>query len=60
MKKEMGSEVPQFLSTHPSPTNRIRQIRNWIPQIRSQFQKLKISNFFFFIFLKVSFKQLEQ
>ena len=41
MRKEMGNEIPQFLSTHPSPTNRIRQIRNWIPQIRIQFPKTK-------------------
>ena len=41
MEKEMGSKIPQFLSTHPSPANRIRQIRNWIPQIRSQFPKIK-------------------
>jgi len=42
MKKEMGNkEIPQFLSTHPSPTNRISQIRNWIPQIRQQFPKIK-------------------
>ncbi len=41
MKKEMGKEIPQFLSTHPSPTNRISQIRNWIPQIRQQFPKIK-------------------
>ncbi|MCI5054014.1 MAG: M48 family metallopeptidase [Pelagibacteraceae bacterium] len=41
MKEEMGSEIPQFLSTHPSPTNRIRQIRNWIPQIRTQFPRIK-------------------
>jgi len=41
MRKEMGGEIPQFLSTHPSPTNRIRQIRNWIPQIRTQFPKIK-------------------
>ena len=41
MKDEMGKEIPQFLSTHPSPNNRIRQIRNWIPQIRTQFPKIK-------------------
>jgi predicted Zn-dependent protease len=42
MKEEMkGKEIPQFLSTHPSPTNRIRQIRNWIPQIRTQFPTMK-------------------
>ena len=41
MQKEMGDQVPQFLSTHPSPKNRIRQIRNWIPQIRLQFPKIK-------------------
>ncbi|MAV48752.1 MAG: peptidase M48 [Pelagibacteraceae bacterium] len=41
MEKETGTKIPQFLSTHPSPKNRIRQIRNWIPQIRSQFPKIK-------------------
>ena len=41
MQKEIGGNVPQFLSTHPSPKNRIRQIRNWIPQIRVQFPKIK-------------------
>ena len=41
MQKEMGGNIPQFLSTHPSPKNSIRQIRNWIPQIRSQFPKIK-------------------
>ncbi len=41
MQKEMGGNIPQFLSTHPSPKNRIRQIRNWIPQIRIQFPKIK-------------------
>jgi predicted Zn-dependent protease len=36
-----GKEPPQFLSTHPSSTNRIAQIRNWIPSIRKKFPKLK-------------------
>ena len=39
--EEIGKNVPQFLSTHPSPKNRIRQIRNWIPQIRAQFPRIK-------------------
>jgi predicted Zn-dependent protease len=42
MKNEnKGKELPQFLNTHPSSDNRIRQIRNWIPQIRMQFPKIK-------------------
>ena len=41
MQEESGPNPPQFLSTHPSPKNRIRQIRNWIPQIRMQFPKIK-------------------
>ena len=41
MQKEIGGNVPQFLNTHPSPKNRIRKIRNWIPQIRVQFPKIK-------------------
>jgi len=36
-----GKEPPQFLNTHPSSTNRIAQIRNWIPSIRKNFPKLK-------------------
>jgi|TARA_B110000285_G_scaffold70482_1_gene81113 predicted Zn-dependent protease len=36
-----GKEPPQFLSTHPSSTNRIAQIRSWIPSIRKKFPKLK-------------------
>jgi predicted Zn-dependent protease len=36
-----GKEPPQFLSTHPSSSNRIAQIRSWIPSIRKKFPKLK-------------------
>ncbi|MEK9896150.1 MAG: M48 family metallopeptidase [Burkholderiaceae bacterium] len=42
MKNETKvKEPPQFLSTHPSSDNRIRQIRNWIPRIRLQFPKIQ-------------------
>ncbi len=40
-EQNKGKEPPQFLSTHPSSTNRIAQIRSWIPSIRKNFPKLK-------------------
>ncbi len=40
-EENAGKEIPQFLSTHPSTSNRIRQIRNWIPQIRKKFPKIQ-------------------
>jgi len=40
-EENKGKEPPQFLSTHPSSTNRIAQIRSWIPSIRKNFPKLK-------------------
>ncbi len=40
-EKNKGKEPPQFLSTHPSPTNRIRQIKRWIPTIKARFPKIK-------------------
>ena len=29
-----GASIPQFLSTHPSHENRIRQLRHWIPEAK--------------------------
>ena len=40
-KMQKGKIPPQFLSTHPSPTNRIRQIKRWIPTIKARFPKIK-------------------
>ena len=40
-KLQKGKIPPQFLSTHPSPTNRIRQIKLWIPEIKAKFPRIK-------------------
>jgi len=32
-EKNKGKEPPQFLSTHPSSKNRIKNLKNWIPEI---------------------------
>ena len=38
MKEEMGGEGPvEFLSTHPSPENRIKKLKEWIPIVSSQY-----------------------
>ena len=47
-KLQKGKIPPQVLSTHPSPSNRIRQIKLWIPEIKSKFPNI----------LKLSFKFL--
>jgi len=28
---------PQFMSSHPSPENRIKKLKEWIPQVQSQY-----------------------
>jgi predicted Zn-dependent protease len=38
MAKVAGDKPPEFLSTHPSDTTRINQIREWLPEARSQFR----------------------
>ncbi len=40
-QENKGKEIPQFLSTHPSSSNRIAQLRSWIPSVRKNFPKLK-------------------
>ena len=40
-EENKGKEIPQFLSTHPSSINRIRQIRSWIPSIGKKYPTLK-------------------
>ena len=38
-----GKEPPQFMSTHPSSTNRIKQINEWMNEIILKYQPIKIS-----------------
>ena len=38
MKKEIGEKGPvEFLSTHPSPDNRIKKLKEWIPIVSNQY-----------------------
>jgi predicted Zn-dependent protease len=37
MQEVQKSIPPEFLSTHPSPKNRIQKIKNWIPEINARF-----------------------
>lgn len=39
--KNKGKEPPQFLSTHPTSSTRIVQLRTWIPEVRSKFPKIE-------------------
>jgi len=32
-----GNASPEFLSTHPSPKNRIEKLKNWIPEVDLRF-----------------------
>ena len=36
-KAKEGKSPPEFLSTHPSPKNRIEKIKNWIPEVNLRF-----------------------
>jgi predicted Zn-dependent protease len=36
-KAQEGKTPPEFLSTHPSPKNRIEKIKNWIPEVNLRF-----------------------
>lgn len=36
--KARGGETPWFLRTHPLDETRIRQIEDWIPEVRSEVQ----------------------
>ncbi len=35
-----GRELPQFLSTHPASSERIAQLRRWIPDVQLKFSKI--------------------
>ena len=37
MQNVQKSNPPEFLSTHPSPKNRIQKIKNWIPEVNARF-----------------------
>ena len=36
-KEQKGKSSPEFLSTHPSPKNRIEKLKNWIPEVNFRF-----------------------
>ena len=38
-----GKTPPQFLSTHPSPDNRIRSINEWINEVTIKYPPISIS-----------------
>ena len=40
-KANKGKETPEFLSTHPSPSNRIKQINQWYNDITIQYPPIK-------------------
>ena len=42
MKEESGSGPAEFFSTHPSPDNRIKKIKEWIPEVRLKYPSIKI------------------
>jgi len=44
MKKlNKGKEQPEFLSTHPSPSNRIKDINKWITEVQLKYPPIKMS-----------------
>ena len=40
-EKNKGKEPPQFLSTHPSSTKRIENLKNWIDKVIIEYPPLK-------------------
>ena len=42
MKENMdGKSIPEFWSTHPSPDNRIKRLKEWIPIVKAQYPAIK-------------------
>lgn len=39
MEKKAETEIPEFLSTHPSHKTRIKNIKKWIPEIEKKYKK---------------------
>ena len=41
MQKESGVSPAEFFSTHPSPDNRIKKLKEWIPEVRLKYPSIK-------------------
>ena len=41
MQAKKGGGPSEFFSTHPSPKNRIKKLKEWIPDVRSQYPSIK-------------------
>jgi predicted Zn-dependent protease len=44
--KEKGGTPPEFMSTHPSSENRIKNFRKWIPEVKSKYSNYQHNYFF--------------
>ena len=42
-KANKGKTPPEFLSTHPSPDNRIKKINGWINEVVVEYPPIKVS-----------------
>ena len=42
MKEDSGSGPAEFFSTHPSPDNRIKKLKEWIPLVNAQYPAIKV------------------
>ncbi len=42
MKEKRGAGPSEFFSTHPSPDNRIKKLKEWIPEVRSKYPSIKV------------------
>jgi len=43
MQEKDGKGLAEFFSTHPSPENRIKKLKEWIPEIRLKYPSIKLS-----------------
>ena len=34
---DFAEAISEFMSTHPSPKNRIQKLKNWIPEVNARF-----------------------
>ena len=44
--KQKGGAPPEFMSTHPSSENRIKNFRKWIPEVKSKYSNYQHNYFF--------------
>jgi predicted Zn-dependent protease len=42
--QQQGSSTPAFLRTHPTDEARIRQLREWMPRARAEYERAKSFN----------------